>query len=123
MRRQHTNDRLREHKIIKLEDELRIAEVKIIWRWLKDKFPLGIKDITVEITTNNLRNRKFQRDREWSHNSIAYRLVTRALKEIKDIEIAKSKKGLVKKYENTMLLVNYNTPCTLRNCYICLNPA
>ena len=122
LRRQHTNERLVEHKILKLEDELRIAEAKIIWRWEKNKIPLGIKSIIIETDSNNLRNRKFQRDREWSNDSIAYRLATRAMKEIKDIEIARSKKGLVKKYKNTTLLTNYNTPCTSRNCYICLNP-
>ena len=114
---------LEKHKILKLEDELKVSEIKIIWRWLKNKIPLGLKDIIVEVTSNNLRNRKFQRNREWSHDSIAYRLATRALKEIKDIDIAKSKKGLVKKYKNSTLLVNYNTPCSSRNCYICLNPA
>ena len=76
MRRQHTNKRLLEHKILKLEDELSISEAKIIWRWEKNKLPLGIKTILTEIHTNNLRNRKFQRDREWSHYSIAYRLAT-----------------------------------------------
>jgi len=34
-RRQHTNERLKEHKILKVEDELRIAEAKLIWRWEK----------------------------------------------------------------------------------------
>ena len=123
LRRQHTNDRLREQNILKLEDELRISEAKIIWRWSKRKLPLGIQDILVEVTLNPLRNRKFCRDQAWSHDSIAYRLATRALKEIKDIEIAKSKKGLAKKLKNTTLLVKYNTPCTSRNCYICLHPA
>ena len=122
MRRQHTNERLLEHKILKLEDELSISEAKIIWRWEKNKIPLGIKSILTEIPTNNLRNRKFQRDREWSHDSIAYRLASRAMKEIKDIEIAKSKKGLVKKFKDTTLLLKYDTPCTIRNCYICINP-
>ena len=122
LRRQHTNNRLAEHKILKLEDELKISEAKLIWRWEKNKIPLGIKNIITEIDSNNLRNRKFVRNRDWSNDSIAYRLATRALKEIKEIEIARTKKGLVKKYKNSILLTNYNTPCTIRNCFICLNP-
>ncbi len=42
-RRQHTNNRLMENKILKLEDEIKISEVKLIWRWLKNKIPLGFK--------------------------------------------------------------------------------
>ncbi len=44
IRKQHTNDRLREHGILKLEDELRIAEIKMIWRWGKKEIPKGLKD-------------------------------------------------------------------------------
>jgi len=36
-RHQHTNDRLIEHYILKLEDELKLKEAKIIWRWEKRK--------------------------------------------------------------------------------------
>jgi len=39
-RKQHTNERLIEHRILKLEDELKIAEAKIIWRWDKKKYHL-----------------------------------------------------------------------------------
>ncbi len=94
-RRQHTNERLKEHKILKLEDELKIAEIKMIWRWDKQKIPNGLKDIITENTTLNLRNRKFERHRTWNQDSVAYRLATR--EEIKDIEIARSKRGLVNK--------------------------
>jgi len=118
-RRQHTNERLREHKILKLEDELRISEVKIIWRWEKKKIPQGLKEIIVEETGLNLRNRKFKRNHNWNQDSIAYRLANRAKNEIKEIEIAKSKKGLTKKYKNNICLVNFNTQCRIRNCFIC----
>jgi len=107
------------NKILKLEDELKIAEIKIVWRWLKNKIPLGLKDIIEERNVANLRNRHFIRDRHWKQDSIAYRLATRAKNEIKDIEIARSKKGLTKKYKNKILLVEYNTPCRIRNCLIC----
>jgi hypothetical protein len=118
-RKQHTNNRLMEHKILKLEDELKIAEVKIIWRWIKNKIPLGLKNIITERNSRNLRNRHFIREANWKHESIAYRLATRAKNEIKDIEIARSKKGLAKKYKNKCILVDYNVECRIRNCLIC----
>ncbi len=119
LRRQHTNNRLMEHKILKLEDELKIVEVKLIWRWLKNKIPLGLKNIITERNVANLRNRQFIRERNWKQDSIAYRLATRAKNEIKEIEVARSKKGLAKKYKNKSLLIDYNTPCRVRNCFIC----
>ena len=118
-RKQHTNPRLIEHNIIKLEDELKIAEIKYIWRWEKNKIPLGLKDLIVERQNNNMRNRQFLRPREWKNDSIAYRLATRAIKEIKEIEVARSKKGLVKKYRQKCLLIDYNTQCTRRDCLTC----
>jgi len=118
-RKQHTNERLMEHKILKLEDELKIAEVKLIWRWIKNRIPLGLKNIIVERDSINLRNRHFIREANWKHESIAYRLATCAKKEIKEIEIARSKKGLAKKYKNNCILVEYNIQCRIRNCLIC----
>jgi len=118
-RRQHTNERLKEHKILKVEDEMRIAEAKLIWRWEKKKIPEGLKEIIKENNNVNLRNRNFIRERTWNQDSIAYPLATRAKNEIKDIEIARSKKGLVKKYKYTICLVNYNSECRVRNCFIC----
>jgi len=118
-RKQHTNNRLMEHKILKLEDELKIAEVKIIWRWIKNKIPLGLKDIIIERNSINLRNRHFIREANWKHESIAYRLASRAKNEIKEIEIARSKKGLAKKYKNKCILVEYNVECRIRSCLIC----
>ncbi len=35
MGKQHNNERLREHKILKLEDKIRILKAKLIWRWEK----------------------------------------------------------------------------------------
>ncbi len=108
-----------ENKILKLEDELKIAESKIVWRWLKNKIPLGLKNIIVERNSRNLRNRQFIRERRWKHDSISYRLATRAKNDIKDIEIARSKKGLARKLKNNCILVEYNTNCRIRNCLIC----
>jgi len=83
------------------------------------KIPLGLSSIIEERHDNRLRNRQFVRNHNWSQDSIAYRLSTRASKEIKEIEIAKSKKGLVKKLRNKAFLIDYNSNCRIRNCYIC----
>ena len=53
---QHTNDRLREHNILKLEDELKLGEIKLIWRWLKNELPLGLRYIITDVITGNLNN-------------------------------------------------------------------
>ena len=118
-RRMHTNERLIEHKILKLEDELKISEIKIIWSWEKKKIPLGLSTILTERTNVNLRNRSFIREQCWKQDSIAYRLATRANKEMNEIQIAKSKKGLSNKYRNREFLIEYAAPCRIRHCFIC----
>ncbi len=47
------------------------------------------------IAQNNLRNPQFVIHNTWKQESIAYRLATRATKEIAEIEIARSKKRSV----------------------------
>ncbi len=115
----HTNDRLRDLKILKLEDELQVAESKIIWRWIKNKIPQGLKDIIKERNNQSLRNRQFIREREWTNDSISYRLANRAKKDIKEIEIARTKKGLAKKLKNNITMIKYNILCRIRNCRMC----
>ena len=118
-RRQHTNERLRNNKILKLIDEIKLAEMKIIWRWEKNKIPLGLKNIIIENNARELRNRHFNRDPAWKLDSISSRLAVRANSEIKEIEIARSKNGLKNKIKNKCFLIDYNTQCRIRNCYIC----
>ncbi len=120
-RHQRTNSRLKDLQILKLEDELKIMEIKYIWRWVKSKLPLGIRDIIKERGNARMRNRNFERPREWKNDSIAYRLATRANKEIKEIELAKTKKGLVKKYKQKCFLIDYSNQCRIRNCRYCPN--
>jgi len=119
-RNQHTNDRLIEHYILKLEDELKLREVKIIWRWEKKKIPLGLSNIITERNNRVLRSRQFVREHNWKTDSIAYRLASRANHEIKEIEIARSKKGLCRKYKNNSILIDYVIPCRIRNCRFCV---
>jgi len=69
----------------------------------------------------SLRNRQFIRERTWKQKSIAYRLATRVRKEIEEFEVARSKKGLTKKYINECFLIDYAQPCRIRNCLNCHN--
>jgi len=59
------------------------------------------------------------REHSWKTDSIAYRLATRSNNEMKDIEIAKSKRGLGRKYKNNSILIDYVIPCRVRNCRFC----
>jgi len=118
-RKMHSNERLKEHKILKLEDDLKIAEIKLIWRWEKKKISLGLTNIIAERQIGTLRHRQFIRDRKWKLDSIASRLAIRASEEIEEITIARSKNGLFKKYRNKILLLDYNAQCRIRNCFIC----
>jgi len=118
-RNMHTNERLSQYRILNFNDEIRLAESKIIWRWNKNKLPLGLKNIIVENFNRRLRNRLFVKDNTWKNDSISYRLANRATNETKDIEIAKSKNGLKNKIKNNCFLVNYNTICRVRNCFVC----
>jgi len=68
----------------------------------KSKLPDGLKNIINERNALNLRNRQFIRDRSWKQDSIAYRLATRAKKEIKEIEVARSKKRLDKEIQENL---------------------
>jgi len=120
-RNQHTNERLKDLQILKMEDELKLAETKILYRWEKKKIPLGLRDIISEKPNINLRNRQFIRTRNWKHESIAYRLATLAIKEIKEISIARSKKGLTKKLKKQLINTYTAGQCRIRNCRFCPN--
>lgn len=52
------------------------------------------------------------------NDSISYRLATLATGEIKEIEIGRSKNGL-KINLKKCFLIDYNTQCRIRNCFIC----
>ncbi len=65
--------------------------------------------------------RSFIRELRWKQDSLSYRLATRANKEINELVIAKSKKGLKNKFKNKILLTEYVGECRIRNCFICSN--
>jgi len=58
-RHQHTKSILKYLRILKLENKLKIAEIKIICRWEKKKIPYGLKLIIEERDNNNRRHRQF----------------------------------------------------------------
>jgi len=114
----HTNERLKEHGILKLEDELKLKEIKLIWKWEKKEIPHGLLNIITENRTRQLRQRQFQRNQNWKQTSIAYRLATRAIKEIDEISCARSLNGLKNKYKK-IITQTYSGDCRIRNCFIC----
>ncbi len=118
-RNQHTNKRLKDLQILKVDEEIKLAEIKIIYRWEKNKIPAGLKELLSERANNNLRNRQFIRARNWKNDSISFRLATLAIKEIKEIEIARSKKGLTKKFKQKFLNTYDTEQCRIRNCRYC----
>ncbi len=69
-RLQHTYERLAEHKILKIQDELKLAEIKTIWRW--EKLPLGLTNIIEEQNDRVLRGRNFTRAANWKHDNSMY---------------------------------------------------
>jgi len=115
---QHTNERLLNTNILKFDDEIKLQEVKLIWRWDKNKIPKGLINLITENRGRELRNRQFQRSHGWKKSSISYRLATRAMKEINEITCARSKNGLKNKYKRIIRLT-YTGNCRIRNCYIC----
>ncbi len=78
--------------MLKLEDQLRTREMKIVWsREKKKKLLISLNSIIGErLFGHNLRNRKFKISINWKNNSIANRLATITIKEI---ETGRSKKN------------------------------
>ena len=108
------------HGILKFDDEVAMSEIKIVWRWEKNKIPLGLKSIIVEKLTRQLRNRQFESNVRWKPNSISRRIAIRAKNEIKEIELCKTINAIKKKIK-LKILNSYNTICNVRNCFICSN--
>ena len=118
LRKQHTNTRLIKYGILKLEDELAMSEIRLIWRWTKNKIPPGLKYILKEKTARQLRHRNFELEVRWKPHSLARRLANRAKKEITEIEACNTKDTLKNRYKKR-LISNYEGICNIRNCYIC----
>jgi len=115
--KQHTLHRLKEHNILKLEDELVVQESKIIWRWEKLKLPSSLRPI-IEERHDNLRGRRFNYPRGANPSSVILRLNKRATSSINSISTFKTKKTMSKNIKNK-ILEGYSFVCRRRNCFIC----
>jgi hypothetical protein len=116
-RKMHTLNRLQQYKILKLEDELRIQESKLLWKWDSKKIPKSLTDIVTE-RNNNLRGRRFNTQIYWKKGIIAERLAVRANKDIVKISKSKTKKSLSNLLKKETLQ-SYAFNCRQRGCYIC----
>ncbi len=116
----HTLNRLKEYRILKLEDEVELQETKLIWKWEKNKLPSSLRNIIVE-RQNNLRNRSFVIPRNSKNCSINSRLAKRASKVIHSISQFRTKRTLLKHTKQSILDNKYSFQCSRRNCYICRN--
>ena len=119
-RRIHTNARLVTHGMFKLEDELALSEIKMVWRWSKNKLPEGLKYIIKERVTRQLRHRQFENEVRWKPYSISRRLANKAKKYITEIDLCNTKLTLKNRFKK-QFSATYAQPCNTRNCYICSN--
>ena len=117
-RNQHTLNRLHTLGFLKLEDELRIKESKIIWRWAAGKIPKSLNSIIKE-KIDRLRNRRFEKYRNAKKESINYRLSNLGTSKIADICRATSIKSLATKLKKEIISTKYTFICRSRRCYIC----
>jgi hypothetical protein len=113
-------NRLKNLSILKLEDELLLAESKVIWRWDKNQIPIALKPLLIENNVN-LRERKFVITRNSANNSIKYRLAKRATSSIRNISKFKCKKSLSVNLRKELFTNKYTFNCNRRGCYICAN--
>ena len=86
----------------------------------KKILPKSLNNIIKE-KKDNLRKRRFESSIIWKVNSIADRLTKRANKDIGEISIAMSKKGLANKLRKETLVCKYKFLCKRKNCYTCIN--
>ena len=115
----HTDKRLIDYEIISLEDELKLAGKKFIWKWNKKDLPKGILSLLKEKQDLNLRHRRFVMTRKWKKTSIAYRLGKRATEEIAALVKYKSRKALSKDFKKCIMENLMLKRCLVRNCFIC----
>ncbi len=115
---QHTNVRLFNNSILKLEDEVALSEAKFIWKWNKQQVPIGVQPLIKEKNQRSFRCRKFYRHPKWKLDSLSSRLAIRANNEMSYLEKFNTKQTF-KKHSKIKLLEKYNPECRIRNCLIC----
>jgi hypothetical protein len=117
--RMHTNDRLRKYKILKLNDEIKIQEQKVVWKWEKKKIPKSLNSL-IEEKNDRLRGRRFNLIRNSKQLSIHSRLTKIANSSMNEITKFSSLEALSSNLKKSAL-DHYDTTCRTRNCYICSN--
>ncbi len=115
--RMHTLNRLQKYNLLKLSDELKLQETKLIWKWEKKKIPNGLNHLLI-IKQDNLRGTRFVIDRTWKLGSISHRLATRANRELNSIKQYNTKMTLTK-HKKQEINRSYSFVCRTRNCFIC----
>jgi hypothetical protein len=115
----HTNRRLIDYKLLKLEDEVRIQENKIVWKWENKKLPKSLLNI-IEEKQDRLRGRRFNLLRNANSSSINYRLTKIANTNMTEIMKHKNIESLTSTLR-IRALDQYDSPCRTRNCFICRN--
>jgi len=115
----HTLPRLQKYNLLKLEDEIKLQEFKMLWRWNAKKLPESLLDIIVE-RQDRLRGRRFNIPIHLKNNAISTRLTKRANTSMIDIANHRSKKKLATHIKKSSL-DQYSFTCNNRNCFICLN--
>ena len=116
--KQHTLNRLQNLNILRFEDELAIAESKIVWKWEKNKIPSSLKNLIVE-KRGTFRRRKFVTSRNSLANSIERRLSKRAEVSISNLTKFGSKNSLSKTLKSNIIQNDYSFVCTRPGCFVC----
>ena len=89
----HTSECLISNNLLKLDDELRIQESKILWKWNNKKIPKSLLNIIIE-KNDRLRGRRFEISRLGKPNCINARLTKLANSQISNISANRSIKAL-----------------------------
>ena len=114
----HTLNRLQKFGLILFEDELRLQELKFIWKWENNKLSNSLNEILKE-KQDRLRGRRFaylNYNRRGVHN----RLTKRANTEINVVSGVMSKDTMVKRIKKKLFEEKYKFTCAARHCFICL---
>jgi len=115
----HTLNRLNKFGLLKLNDELRLQESKLIWKWNQNKLPNSLSMILSE-RQDNLRGRRFNYQRNWKSGSISKRIAIRANSSINELSLIRTKSSLTKKIKK-QIINSYSYFCRQRNCFVCGN--
>jgi len=95
LRRMHTLNRLNKFGLLKLSDELKLQESKVVWKWNLKKLPKSLNGILSE-RHDNLRGRRFNLNRNWKSGSISKRIANRANLSISELAVFRTKITLTK---------------------------